>query len=77
MAKNYRVLPVSKMGKFLTVAIADPLNVFATDDIAAITGCKISVVIAGEKDIDEGIAEYYEADAHEAIEKISMPTVKT
>ncbi|MGB2705360.1 MAG: ATPase, T2SS/T4P/T4SS family [Candidatus Omnitrophota bacterium] len=70
LAKNYRVLPVSKMGKFLTIAIADPLNVFATDDIAVITGCKISVVIAGEKDIDEAIAEYYEAGAHEAIEKI-------
>jgi len=69
-AKNYHVLPVSKMGEFLTIAIADPLNVFATDDIAAITGCKISVVIAEEKDIDEGIIEYYEAGAHEAIEKI-------
>ena len=70
VAKNYHVLPVSKIGEFLTIAIADPLNVFATDDIAAITGCKISIVIAGEKDIDEGIAEYYEAGTHEAIEKI-------
>ncbi len=69
-AKNYHVLPVSKMGKFLTIAVADPLNVFAVDDIAAITECKISVVIASEKEIDDGIAEYYEAGTHEAIEKI-------
>ena len=70
LVKNYRVMPVSKMGNFLTIAIADPLNVFATDDIAALTGCKISVVIASDKEIDDAIAEYYETGAHEAIEKI-------
>ncbi|MBL7155572.1 MAG: Flp pilus assembly complex ATPase component TadA [Candidatus Omnitrophica bacterium] len=70
VVKNYRVMPVSKIGVYLTVAIADPLNVFTTDDLAAITGCKISVVIASDRDIDEAIAEYYEAGAHEAIEKI-------
>lgn len=70
IAKNYRVIPVSKMGNFLTVAIADPLDVFATDDLAALTGCKISVLIASDKAIDDGIAEYYEAGAHEAIGKI-------
>jgi len=70
MAKNYRVIPVSKMGNFLTVAIADPLNVLATDDIASITGLKISVVIASDKDIQDAISEYYEAGTHDAIEKI-------
>ena len=70
MAKNYCVVPVSRMGNFLTVATADPLNVFAVDDIAAVTGCKISVVIATDKDIDEAIAECYDAGAHEAIGKI-------
>jgi len=70
IAKNYHVMPVSKMGNFLTVAIADPLNVFAIDDIAALTKQKITVVIANSKDIDEAFAEYYEAGTHEAIEKI-------
>lgn len=70
LAKNYHVVPVSKMGDFLTIAIADPLDVFATDDLAALTHCKISVLIATDKAIDEAINEYYEAGAHEAIEKI-------
>ncbi len=70
IVKNYHVIPVSKMGNILTIATADPLNVFAMDDIAAITGFKISVVIAGDKEIDDAIAEYYETKAHEAIEKI-------
>jgi len=70
MAKNYRVMPVSKMGNFLTVATADPLNIFATDDIASVTHCIISLVIASDKEIDEAITEYYEAGAHADIEKI-------
>ena len=70
VVRNYRVVPVSKMGNFLTIAIADPLNVFATDDIASFTGCKISVVIASDKDITEAISQYYEAAAPEAIEQI-------
>ena len=70
IAKNYHVMPVSKIGKLLTVAIADPLNIFATDDIAALTGCKISVVIASSKDIDDSISEHYDAGAPEAIEKL-------
>ncbi|MFC1576234.1 GspE/PulE family protein [Candidatus Omnitrophota bacterium] len=70
MAKNYHVMPVSRIGDFLTIATADPLNVFATDDIASVTGCKISMVIANEKDLDEAIAEHYEAGTSEAIEKI-------
>ncbi len=70
IVKNYRVMPVSKMGNFLTIATADPLNVLAMDDIAALTGCKISVVIASDKEIEEAISEYYDVGAHEAIEKI-------
>ncbi|MBL7158291.1 MAG: Flp pilus assembly complex ATPase component TadA [Candidatus Omnitrophica bacterium] len=69
-AKNYRVMPVSAVGKLLTLATADPLNVFAIDDISTLTGYKISVVIADENDINHAIAENYEAGATEAIEKI-------
>lgn len=70
IVKTYRVVPISKMGNFLTLAIADPLDVFATDDLSALTGCKISVVIASDKDIDEAIVQYYETGAHDAIEQV-------
>lgn len=70
IAKNYHVMPISKMGNFLTVAIADPLDVFAADDISNLTGCKISVVIANDKDVDEAISQYYEAGTHDAIEQV-------
>lgn len=70
MAMSYHVMPVSRVGNFLTVAIADPLNVFAVDDIASVTQCKISVVIATAKEIDAAIEEYYDPGATEAIGKI-------
>jgi len=70
IAKNYRVMPISKMGNFLTLAIADPLDVFATDDIASLTGCKINVVIANDKEIDDAIMQYYEGETQDAIEKV-------
>lgn len=70
MVEQYRIIPVSKMGNVLTVAMADPLNVLAVDDIKSFTGFNIEPVITNEKDINDVIAEYYESPTHEAIERI-------
>src|SRR3989338_11525762 len=69
-AKHYKILPISKMGGTLMIAMADPLNIFAIDDIKNLTGYKISPVITTDKDIEEAIGQYYEEDAYMAIEKI-------
>jgi len=69
-AKQYKIIPISKMGNLLTVAMSDPLNVFVIDDLKSITGCDIGPVISNEKDINDAIYEYYDASTHEAIEKI-------
>ena len=69
-ARFYKLIPVSKMGNTLTVAISDPLNVFAIDDIKALTGFKIIPIVTTEKDIREAIGQYYEEDAYAAIGKI-------
>jgi len=55
VAKKYTIVPVSKVGNILTVATADPLNVFAIDDLKALTGLDIGTVIASEKDVEEAI----------------------
>ena len=70
IAKNYKILPISKIGNTLMVAVADPLNIFLLDDIKTLTGFKISPVIATEKDIGEAQRQYYDENAYEAIEKI-------
>ena len=60
IAKKYSIIPISKMGKTLTIAMLDPLNVFATDDLKSATGYEIDPVIATEKDILNAIDQYYQ-----------------
>ncbi len=68
-ARQYSVLPLSKIGNVLTVVMSDPLNVFAIDDIKMITHFKVDIAIASESDIKEAISSYYGATAH--IQEIS------
>ena len=70
IARHYQILPISKMGDLLTIAMADPLNILATDDVKTLTGLKIGVVIATDKDIKDALEQYYGEDTHQAIEKI-------
>jgi type IV pilus assembly protein PilB len=70
LVKQYRIVPVSKIGGMLTVAMTDPLNVFAIDDIASLTGYKIRTLITTDKEIEDAINEYYEVDAEHVIEDL-------
>ncbi|MDP3729900.1 MAG: ATPase, T2SS/T4P/T4SS family [Candidatus Omnitrophota bacterium] len=70
IAKRYQIVPISKMSNTLVVAMVDPLNIFAIDDIKAITGFNISPIITADRDIKEAISQYYEESAYTAIEKI-------
>jgi len=70
IAKNYKILPISKMGNTLIIAMVDPMNILAIDDIKALTGFKINLVVTTEKDITDALHQYYEEDSYVAIEKI-------
>ena len=59
VALKYSVLPVSKVGATLTLAMADPTNVFAMDDIKFMTGFNVEPVIAAESSIQLAIGKYY------------------
>jgi len=59
IALNHILLPIAKKDKKLTVAMADPLNVFAIDDIKMMTGFEVEPVIASEADIKSFQAKYY------------------
>ncbi|MFH1754007.1 MAG: GspE/PulE family protein [Candidatus Omnitrophota bacterium] len=65
LAKQYVIMPVSEIGNHLTVAIADPLNIFAIDDIKALTLHEIDLVISTERDIKEAIETYYRSEREE------------
>lgn len=59
VVRQYTLLPLSKLGKVLTVVISDPLNVFAIDDVKMVTHFKIDLVIAPENEIKDAINLYY------------------
>jgi type IV pilus assembly protein PilB len=58
-ATKYNVLPVTRSGTTLTLAMADPTNVFAMDDIKFMTNLHVEPVVASESAIRDAIARYY------------------
>ncbi|HVZ61291.1 MAG TPA: type IV-A pilus assembly ATPase PilB [Terriglobales bacterium] len=60
-AKRYQILPLSRVGASLTIAMVDPTNVFAMDDIKFMTGFNIEPVVASESSILDGIEKSYGA----------------
>src|ERR1700694_5175856 len=58
-ARKYQILPLSRSGATLTIAMADPTNVFAMDDIKFMTGYNVEPVVASESSLEEAIEKYY------------------
>src|SRR3954465_6021297 len=70
-AKRYQILPLSRVGSSLTIAMADPTKVFAMDDIKFMTGFNIEPVVASESSILEGIEKAYgQADQGEDLDSV-------
>src|SRR5437660_1093635 len=60
IARKYEILPVKRIGGTLTLAMADPTNVFALDDIAFMTSLQILPVVAPQATIRKAIEKHYE-----------------
>jgi type IV pilus assembly protein PilB len=60
-AQKYQIIPLSRSGATLTIAMTDPTNVFAMDDIKFMTGYNVEPVVASETAVLEAIAKYYAA----------------
>ncbi len=69
-AKRYQILPLSRVGASLTIAMVDPTNVFAMDDIKFMTGFNIEPVVASESSIIEGIEKAYGSTKEEDLETV-------
>lgn len=59
LAQKYKVIPIEKNGDRIVLAMSDPLNVMAVDDVRITTGCDVEPVVAFENEIDDAIATYY------------------
>ena len=62
-AKKYRIIPLFKIEDTLTVAMADPLDLFAIDKIIETAECSIEPVVSSETSILKKIDEYYKKDS--------------
>ena len=58
-AHKYQIIPLSRSGATLTIAMTDPTNVFAMDDIKFMTGYNVEPVVASETAVADAITRYY------------------
>ena len=71
IARQKMLMPFSKTQERLTVAIADPLDVMALDDLKALTGCEVVAFLASESEISAAHEKYYkQASSQEVLEEI-------
>jgi type IV pilus assembly protein PilB len=70
-AIRYQIVPLSRVGSTLTIAMTDPTNVFAMDDIKFMTGFNVEPVVASETAISEAIHKFYgEIESVEELDKV-------
>jgi type IV pilus assembly protein PilB len=70
MCERHRILPVSRAGSSLIVAMADPSNLNAIDDIKFTTGYNVEPVVASEAAIVEAIDRYYNQETNISYDEI-------
>ena len=70
LARRYKVIPVSVEGKRLTLAMKNPLDIFAIDEIRLMTAKDVEPVIAVEEEIILAISKFYKTGTREAVEGV-------
>lgn len=63
VAQKYNLVPVNRAGSTLIVAVSDPSNLFAIEDIKFMTSYNVEMVVTGESDIKAAIDKYYDQSA--------------
>jgi type IV pilus assembly protein PilB len=74
-AQKYQIVPLSRAGATLPIAMTDPTNVFAMDDIKFMTGYNVEPVVASETAVVEAIQRYYPMGAKPAKGAAAAPSV--
>ncbi|MBI5050576.1 MAG: type IV-A pilus assembly ATPase PilB [Nitrospirae bacterium] len=73
IAEKYQIFPLARNGSTLTIAMVDPSNIYAIDDIKFVTGYNVEPVIAAESAVKDAIGKYYgKTDAFQS----AMDTLK-
>jgi type IV pilus assembly protein PilB len=69
-ARAYQAIPIGKIGNTLTVAMFNPLDVLAIDDLKKLTACEINPVVSSLSEIKEAINNQYASDAVTSLQEI-------
>ncbi len=78
ISRRYGLIPIKKENGILTVAMSDPLNVFAIDDLKIFSGLEIQPVIANHDDVNKAVDKYYSAQkAIKAVEEFKKEQIST
>src|SRR5215213_2373457 len=75
VAQKHSVLPLSRVGATLTLAMVDPTNVFAMDDVKFMTGLNVEPVVVAEGSVQQAIAKYYGTSREIELSSISVDEV--
>jgi len=59
VCKQFCLVPIDKIGKSLTIAMSNPLNLRAIEDVELITGCSVQIFVSTSSDIKQSIEKYY------------------
>jgi len=59
VARQYLLVPIDKIGNNLTLAMSNPLNVQAIEDIELLSGCSVQTFVSTSSDIKKAIEKYY------------------
>ena len=59
VARQYLIIPVDKIGGNLTVAMSNPLNIQAVEDVELLSGCNVQTFVSTSSDIKKAIEKYY------------------
>ena len=59
VARQYLLMPIDKTGGNLTIAMSNPLNVQAIEDVELLSGCSVQVFVSTSSDIKRAIEKYY------------------
>ncbi|HET6516070.1 MAG TPA: type IV-A pilus assembly ATPase PilB [Thermodesulfovibrionales bacterium] len=74
MARKYLIMPVTRVGATLTIAMADPSNLFAIDDVKFMTGYNVEVVVSSESNIIHSITNNYGLVGKNEVVKVARET---
>src|SRR6185503_12906019 len=63
ICRKFCLIPIDRIGKSLTLAMANPLNVQAAEDVELITGCTVQVFVSTSTEVKETLNKYYKKPA--------------